>query len=222
MEAAVEIKELALSSGLEGLISHLMECYPELNSCSGQIKKAFIILKETFANGGKLLVCGNGGSAADAEHISGELLKGFLKKRPLSAGLSQKIKTVSGGAEWVEQLQGSLPVIPLVNNAALISALGNDLSFELVYAQQVLGYGAPGDTLLAISTSGSSVNVIRGVIVAKSMGLKTIGLTGNAGGLLRDLADVTIQAPSNQTFRIQEYHLPIYHLLAAMLEEEFF
>lgn len=218
----METSELILSAGTEQLINDFIERFQELESCYEQIKKGFMILKDTFANGGKLLVCGNGGSAADAEHISGELLKGFLKKRPLSVELSQKIKATSGGAEWVELLQGSLPVIPLVNNAALISALGNDLSFELVYAQQVLGYGAKGDTLLAISTSGSSVNVIRGVIVAKSMGLQTIGLTGNSGGLLKDLADVTIQAPSNQTFRIQEYHLPIYHLLAAMLEEEFF
>lgn len=216
------IKEATLSPKVELLINDLIERFPELNSAKGQIKKAFLILKETFANRGKLLVCGNGGSAADAEHISGELMKGFLKKRPLSAGLSQKIKAVSGGANWVEQLQGSLPVIPLVNNGPLIAALGNDLSFDLVYAQQVLGYGAPGDTLLAISTSGSSTNVIRGVIVAKSMGLGTIGLTGISGGLLKDLADVTIRAPSNETFRIQEYHLPIYHLLAAMLEEEFF
>ncbi len=218
----MEIKELTLSSDQERLIRNLLERYPELNSCRGQIEKAFLILKETFARGGKLLVCGNGGSAADAEHISGELLKGFLKKRPLSAGLSQKIKAVSGEAEWVEQLQGSLPVIPLVNNAALISAIGNDLSFDLVYAQQVLGYGTDSDTLLAISTSGSSTNVIRGVIVAKSMGLQTIGLTGSPGGPIKDLTDVTIQAPSKETFRIQEYHLPIYHLLAAMLEEEFF
>lgn len=216
------INEATLSPNSERLISDLIERFPELNSAGEQIKTAFLILKETFANRGKLLVCGNGGSAADAEHISGELMKGFLKKRPLSAGLSQKIKAVSGGANWVEQLQGGLPVIPLVNNAALISALGNDLSFDLVYAQQVLGYGAPGDTLLAISTSGSSTNVIRGVIVAKSMGLQTIGLTGSSGGSLKDLADVTIRAPSNETFRIQEYHLPIYHLLAAMLEEEFF
>lgn len=216
------IKEPMLSPNSERLLRDLIERFPELSSAQEQITRAFLILKETFANDGKLLVCGNGGSAADAEHISGELLKGFLKKRPLSAGLSQKIKAVSGEANWVEQLQGSLPVIPLVNNGPLISALGNDLAFDLVYAQQVLGYGAPGDTLLAISTSGSSTNVIRGVIVAKSMGLQTIGLTGISGGLLKDLADVTIRAPSNETFRIQEYHLPIYHLLAAMLEEEFF
>lgn len=216
------INEATLSPNSERLMKDLIERFPELTSAKEQIKKAFLILKETFANRGKLLVCGNGGSAADAEHISGELMKGFLKKRPLSADLSQKIKAVSGGANWVEQLQGSLPVIPLVNNGPLIAALGNDLSFDLVYAQQVLGYGAPGDTLLAISTSGSSTNVIRGVIVAKSMGLWTIGLTGISGGLLKDLADITIRAPSNETFRIQEYHLPIYHLLAAMLEEEFF
>jgi len=216
------MSDLAFSSGSKRLFRDFMERFQELNSCLESIKKAFIILKDTFASGGKLLVCGNGGSAADAEHISGELLKGFLKKRPLSSGLFQKIKAADGGAEWVEHLQGSLPVIPLVSNAALISALGNDLSFDLIYAQQVLGYGAVGDTLLAISTSGSSTNVVRGVIVAKSIGLQTIGLTGSLGGFLKDLSDVTIQVPSNETFRVQEYHLPIYHLLSAMLEEEFF
>ena len=211
-----------LSVGLEGLISDLMGRFPELKLCLGQIKMAFLILKRTFANKGKLLVCGNGGSAADAEHISGELMKGFLKKRPLSVTIAQKIKAISGEAGWVEQLQGSLPVIPLVSNAALVSAISNDLPTDLIYAQQVLGYGTFNDTLLAISTSGSSVNVIRGVIVAQAMGLATIGLTGSPGGLLTDLCDVTIRAPSSETYRIQEYHLPIYHLLAAMLEEEFF
>lgn len=214
--------ELALSVKLEGLIGDLIERFPELNVCLEQIKKAFMILKLTFTNNGKLLVCGNGGSAADAEHISGELMKGFLKKRPLSVTISQKIKAISGEGGWVEQLQGSLPVIPLVSNTALVSAISNDLSTELIYAQQVLGYGTADDTLLAISTSGSSANVIRGVIVAKAMGLATIGLTGNPGGLLKDLCDVTIGVPSSETYRIQEYHLPIYHLLAAMLEEEFF
>lgn len=222
MKAAVEIKESVLSSGLERLIGQLIERYPELNSCSGRIKKAFIILKETFANGGKLLVCGNGGSAADAEHISGELMKGFLKKRPLDTELLVKIKNAGGTDDWAERLQGSLPVIPLSTNTALITAISNDLGSDLVYAQQVLGYGKKGDALLAISTSGRSTNVLRAVMVAKAIGLRTIGLTGEAGGFLKDLCDITIQAPADETYRIQEYHLPIYHLLAAMLEEEFF
>jgi len=222
MKAAVEIKELGLSPGLERLIGNLTERYPELDSCSGPIKKAFIILKETFANGGKLLVCGNGGSAADAEHISGELMKGFRKKRPLDTEFLVKIKNADGADDWVERLQGSLPVIPLSTNTALITAISNDLGSDLVYAQQVLGYGKKGDTLLAISTSGRSTNVVSAVIVAKAIGLATIGLTGEAGGLLKDLCDITIQAPADETYRIQEYHLPIYHLLAAMLEEEFF
>lgn len=211
-----------LSRGSEELIAAVLELYPDLRSCLEEIKQAFFILKQTFVGKGKLLVCGNGGSAADAEHISGELMKGFLKKRPLPDSLINKIKELDGAAEWCGQLQEGLPVIPLTSNAALISAICNDLSSDLIFAEQVLCYGTPGDTLLAISTSGSSTNVIRGVIVAKAVGLRTIGLTGISGGLLKDLCAVTICAPAKTTCRIQEYHLPIYHLLAAMLEEELF
>ena len=168
------------------------------------------------------MVCGNGGSAADAEHISGELMKGFHKQRHLTQELVAQITNLAGQVEWVEQLQGSLPVIPLTSNAALISAISNDLSADQVFAQQVLGYGVPGDALMAISTSGLSTNIIRAIIIAKSIGLKTIGLTGKPGGRFQELCDVTIQAPADETYRIQELHLPIYHLLSAMLEEEFF
>lgn len=213
---------LVLTEGSERLIHNLRERYPEIQSCIEQVKNAFLILKQTFAGNGKLLVCGNGGSAADAEHFSGELMKGFLKKRPLPNALSSKIKEMGGADGWVEQLQGSLPVIPLTSNTALISAISNDLSSDQVFAQQVLGYGRIGDTLMAISTSGLSTNVIRAVIVAKSIGLQTIGLTGKKGGHLEGLCNVTIQAPADETYKIQELHLPIYHLLSAMLEEEFF
>lgn len=218
----VGTSNMEFSEGSERLITNLLKHYPNIVSCLEQIKKAFFILKETFTGKGKLLVCGNGGSAADAEHISGELMKGFLKKRPLSDALANKIIAMGGTADWVDLLQENLPVIPLSTNTALISAICNDLSSELIFAEQVLGYGLPGDALLAISTSGSSTNVIRAVIVAKSLGLRTIGLTGITGGVLKDLCAVTIQAPADETYRIQEYHLPIYHLLAAMLEEEFF
>ncbi len=218
----METDNRELSEGCQRLIANLLEHYPNIISCMEQIKKAFFILKQIFTQKGKLLVCGNGGSASDAEHISGELMKGFLKKRPLSDALANEIKKIGGASEWVDQLQENLPVIPLSSNATLISAICNDLSFELIFAEQVLGYGTAGDALLAISTSGSSINVIRAVIVAKSLGLQTIGLTGISGGLLKDLCTVTIQAPADKTYRIQEYHLPIYHLLAAMLEEELF
>lgn len=213
---------MVFSEGSQRLITNFLEHYPNIVSCLEEIEKAFLILKKTFTGKGKLLVCGNGGSAADAEHISGELMKGFLKKRRLSDALANKIKAMGGTADWVNLLQENLPVIPLSTNAALISAICNDLSSDLIFAQQVLGYGSPGDTLLAISTSGSSTNVVRGVMVAKAIGLRTIGLTGISGGLLKDLCTVTICAPADETYRIQEYHLPIYHLLAAMLEEEFF
>lgn len=218
----MRIDEAVIHVSSERLIDCLVGRFPELKSCAGQIKNAFLILKQTFANNGKLLVCGNGGSAADAEHFSGELMKGFLKKRPLSETLAQRIKETDGAAGWAEQLQRALPVIPLTANTVLISAISNDLGPDLVFAQQILGYGVAGDALLAISTSGSSPSVIRAVTVAKSLGLNTIGLTGNSGGRLKELCAVTIQAPAGETYRVQEYHLPIYHLLALMLEEEFF
>lgn len=218
----MELDNRILTDGSQRLISDCLARYPLINLCLEEVKDAFFILKETFDSGGKLLVCGNGGSAADAEHISGELMKGFLKKRRLAEDLVEQIKKTAGQVEWVEQLQGSLPVIPLTSNAALISAICNDLSADQVFAQQVLGYGKAGDVLIAISTSGLSTNVIRAVIIAKSIGLKTIGLTGKSGGSFKELCNVTIQVPADETDRIQELHLPIYHLLCAMLEEEFF
>ena len=218
----MELDNRMLTEASKRLISDCLARYPVINLCLEQVKDAFFILRQTFVSGGKLLVCGNGGSAADAEHICGELMKGFLKKRRLAEELIERIRKLAGQVEWVEQLQGSLQVIPLTSNTALISAICNDLSADQIFAQQVLGYGNVNDALLAISTSGRSTNVIRAVIIAKSIGLKTIGLTGNSGGSFQEFCNVTIQAPADETHRIQELHLPIYHLLSAMLEEELF
>ncbi len=196
--------------------------YPNLTVCRSSISQVFELIKETFLSNRKLLICGNGGSAADAEHLSAELLKGFRQKRPLRMEIIQKIKNVSPHERWSNHLQQALPVIPLVNNLSLITAVSNDTAAELIFAQQVLAYGKAGDSLLAISTSGNSKNIINAVILAKALELKTIGLTGESGGELKNLCDLIIAAPASRTEHIQELHLPIYHTLCALLEDEFF
>lgn len=170
-----------------------------------------------YQNGGKLLLCGNGGSAADCAHITGELVKGFLKKRPLTAELKAKI-----GEAWADKLQQGLPAIDLTANAALISAVINDLDGESVYAQQVLAYGRPGDVLLCISTSGNAENVRRAAVTAKAKGLKVIGLTGAKGGRLLELCDITVRAEETETYLVQEEHLHFYHRMCIDIENAFF
>jgi len=205
---------------LDGLISE----YIALKVCEGEIWDSFLILQESFTLGGKLLICGNGGSAADAEHIVGELMKSFLLKRPLEEKESTKIKTCFPN-EWEylsQNLQRALPSISLVSQTSISSAYINDVKPDMVFAQQVYGYGKEGDVLLGISTSGNSQNVVNAVKIAKAFGLKTIGLTGGNGGFLKSICDITIIAPASGTPKVQEYHLPIYHALCAMLESYFF
>ncbi|TCL57109.1 D-sedoheptulose 7-phosphate isomerase [Hydrogenispora ethanolica] len=203
-------------------LDDLCQRYPMLTTSRHSLLKAMELLRATFLNGGKLLVCGNGGSAADAEHLSGELMKGFLKKRPLVPDLRNKLLGIGAESNWVDLLQEALPVIPLSVNGALVTAISNDLGEELIFAQQVLGLGRSGDCLLAISTSGSSLNVVRAVLVAKALNLTTIGLTGGTGGELVALCDATVVVPATLTYQIQEFHLPIYHTFCAVLEECFF
>ena len=188
----------------------LFQRYPSLQALSLPLVRAFELLREAFCAGGKLLLCGNGGSAADADHIVGELMKGFLLPRPLDRpGLP------SG-------LQGALPAIALTQHSALNTAFGNDADPQLVFAQQVLGLGRPGDVLLGISTSGNSRNVMLAAQTARAVGMRVIALTGQTGGMLASLSDVLLAAPAVSTPEVQEYHLPLYHTLCAMLEEEFF
>lgn len=205
-------------------LESLIKTYPDLEICQPGLYQAFTLLKNSFAQGGKILICGNGGSAADSEHIVGELMKGFILRRPLPEKVRQRFKDYfpEEGDYLADHLQGALPAISLVSHSALISAFVNDVAAETVFAQQVYGYGRKGDILLAISTSGNSANVVRAVQVAKVLGLSTIGLTGNKGGKLSELCDVTIKAPRDQTHQIQELHLPIYHALCISLEAEFF
>lgn len=185
-----------------------------MNAHLPELDRAVEIIIESMKNGGKLLVCGNGGSASDSAHIVGELVKGFLKKRPIPA-------------DWAEALDGAplqmgLPAIDLTAQGAVIAAVVNDLGGEMMFAQQVMAYGNPGDVLLGITTSGNAANVALAARTAKLKGMTVIAMTGEGGGKLATLADVTVKAPDRETYRIQEYHIQYYHELCARVEAAFF
>lgn len=198
--------------------------YATLKETVPQIQTAYCCLEACFRNDGKLLVVGNGGSAADAEHIVGELMKGFRLPRRLDDTLGEKLISVHPdlGNTLLQNLQGALPAISLCGHPALSTAFMNDCSPELCFAQQTLGYGRAGDVLLAISTSGNSRNVLFAAVAAKAKGMQVIGLTGERKSGLSDLADICIRVPETETYMIQELHLPIYHCLCLMLEDQFF
>lgn len=212
----------------------LAERYPILEKTIPQIRQAYEMLEKCYAGGGKLLVAGNGGSCADSEHIVGELMKGFVKRRAVSeeeearlkrAGLS--LAEAAGlkenlGQELAGCLQGGLKAIALTGHNGLSTAFLNDVNGEMIYAQQLWGYGEAGDVFLGISTSGNSKNILYAMTAAKAKGLRTIGLTGRDGGMLAKAADVAIIVPEEETYKIQELHLPVYHALCLMLEERFF
>lgn len=205
-------------------IDFLIERYPKLEVCKKSIADTFALLRDCYENGGKLLVAGNGGSAADSEHIAGELMKRFTIPRPVPAELAQKLKEIDPerGAKLAKDLEQGLMTIPLVTHEALTTAYINDVDGLGVFAQQLYGYGRKGDVFLGISTSGNSKNVINATVVARAVGIKIIGLTGAKGGELAKVADVVIKAPETETYMIQECHLPIYHCLCLMLEDHFF
>ena len=205
-------------------LEELLTRYPVLTSVKDDIKEAYEILENCYKNGGKLLIAGNGGSCADAEHIVGELMKGFVKPRAVSAEFAKKLTEADPvrGGELAVKLQGGLPAIALTGHPGLSTAYLNDVDGNLIYAQQTYGYGKEGDVLLGISTSGNSKNIMYAMTAAKAMGMKTIGLTGRDGGELKETADVSIVVPEKETFKIQELHLPVYHALCLMLEERFF
>jgi D-sedoheptulose 7-phosphate isomerase len=198
--------------------------YPDLADCLPQVQRSYELLEACYRREGKVLVCGNGGSAADCEHIVGELMKGFMQKRPVSDSFRKAFSQLFPDEtdDIVVQLQSALPAISLVSHSALMTAFSNDVSADMVFAQQVFGYGRPGDVLLALSTSGNSVNVVRAIQVAKAKGMKIIGMTGIGGGKIKTLCDETICVPFERTPEIQERHMPIYHALCIMLEEAFF
>ena len=217
----MELKKTTLEK-----VEELIERYPALAVCREDLRAAVQAICESYAGGHKLLVCGNGGSASDSEHIVGELMKGFLLPRKLGAQEQQAFEQAcpASAAYLMENLQGTLPAISLVNSVGLGTAFANDQAPDLVFAQQVLGLGAAGDTLIAISTSGSSQNVLYALDVARAKGLRTIALTGAKGGRMaaEHLAETVIRVPATETFKIQEYHLPVYHMLCIAAEHEFF
>ena len=208
----------------KGFIDAFFARHGDLLPLKEQILEACETLITAFEGGNKLLLCGNGGSCADCDHIAGEFLKGFLLKRPASAEFKNTMAEKYGecGAEIAGKLQQGLPTISLVTHSAAISAFENDVDPELIYAQQVLAYGKPGDVLIGISTSGGAKNVAAAVMTANSLGLHTIGLTGKTGGALAELADLALIMPKDETYRIQEDHLAVYHLLCAVVEYELF
>ena len=206
------------------MLDQLMERYPKLTCVRSEIEEAYRILEESFLRGGKLLAAGNGGSAADAEHIVGELMKGFVKRRPVSDGMREALINVDPelGAGLGEKLQEGLPAICVMGHTALTTAFANDMDAEMACAQQVNGYGKPGDVFLGISTSGNSKNILYAAVTAKAKGMNVIGLTGKDGGRLAKLCDAAIIVPEQETYKIQELHLPVYHALCLMLEERFY
>lgn len=205
-------------------INLLVERYPSLESVKDDIVAAYLLVEECYENDGKLLVAGNGGSAADAEHIVGELMKGFKLPRKPKADFVEKLVAENHelGSVLAENLQGALPAIALEGHHALSTAYMNDCEPLLCFAQQVNGYGKSGDVFLGISTSGNSKNVLFAAITAHARGMKVIGLTGAKDSKLKDMSDVCIKAPQTETYMIQELHLPIYHCLCLMLEDKFF
>ena len=207
---------------MKEIFDELIARYPALADCRGTIEEACQTLCRCFEAGGKLLLCGNGGSAADCEHIAGELLKGFRLRRPLSEELKQAFARCGAPEGLAERLQGALPALSLCGHSALSTAFLNDVDPYCVFAQQVMGFGRAGDVLLAISTSGNSRNVLSAAVTAKALGLAVIGLTGASGGELKALCDVTITVPETETYKVQEYHLPVYHAICEAVERRFF
>lgn len=209
------------------LVKHidlLISRYPKLEECRQQIMEAYMILEECFDSEGKLLIAGNGGSAADAEHIAGELMKSFKLPRPVPLEFANRMQDIDAerGKILAKNLERGLMAIPLVAHEALSTAYLNDVDGLGVFAQQLYGFGRQGDVFLGISTSGNSKNVLNAAIVAKALEMKVIGLTGNDGGELAKISDVVIKVPEEETYQIQELHLPVYHCLCLMLEERFF
>ena len=206
------------------MLDELIKRYPILERVREDIEAVYGILERCYENGGKLLIAGNGGSAADAEHIVGELMKGFVKRRPVTEEMKEALEKEDPvrGKELSEKLQGGLPAIALVDHAALSTAFANDVDGMLSYAQQVNGYGKPGDVFLGISTSGNAENVMYAAVTAKAKGMQVVGLTGKDGGKLAGIADAAVIVPEMETYKIQELHLPVYHALCLMLEHRFY
>lgn len=213
-----------LEPKLQQHVDLLLQRYPVLKHCEESIVDAYLVIENCYKNDGKLLIAGNGGSAADSEHMAGELMKRFKNPRPVSDEFAKKLIEIDSqrGKDLARNLERSLMAIPLVAHEALTTAYINDVDGLGVFAQQLYGFGRKGDVFLGISTSGNSRNIISATVVARALGIKVIGLTGKDGGELAKVADVVIRVPENETYMIQELHLPVYHCLCLMLEDCFF
>jgi D-sedoheptulose 7-phosphate isomerase len=205
-------------------VDRLIARFPVLEPNRASLEAAIETLERAFRIGGTVLVCGNGGSASDSEHLVADLMKGFMSQRPLSGDEASRLTSLDGsrGTELAANLQGALPAISLGSESALTTAIANDVRFDMVFAQRVHGLGRPGDVLIAISTTGNSSSVVNAAIVARSRDMTVIALTGRDGGEVAALADVAIRVPADQVFEVQELHLPVYHAIALALEETFF
>ena len=206
-----------MKKGTEEIFEELFVRYPALEACRADVVAAFDALLAAYRGSGKVLVCGNGGSASDSEHIVGELLKKFKKHRDVPGEIAAKLRP-----EVAAALEGSLPAISLVSMSGIVTAFANDVAWETAFAQQVLGLGQPGDVLIALSTSGNSANCVAAAEVMKAKGGKAIALTGERESKLSAVCDVAIRVPAVETYKVQEFHLPVYHALCAMIEEEMF
>ena len=210
--------EVNRSGSLDALIGR----YPALCAVRGELEQAFYAVYNCYRSGGKLLICGNGGSAADSEHIVGELMKSFKMKRSIDATVAEKLKEMGeDGAALIDKLEGALPAIALCGHTALSTAFGNDKDGFMTFAQQVYGYGRAGDTLICLTTSGNSKNCVYAAEVARAKGMGVIAITGEGGGKMTALSDICIKLPERETYLVQELTLPVYHWLCAELEMSF-
>ena len=214
----LEVKEIT-----KKIYEELFNRYPTLNVVKESVLNAFELIKSVYLQGGTLYCCGNGGSAADSEHIVGELLKSFKKPRKIDENVAKNLLEFGeDGAYLLSKLEGALPAVSLVSQTGILTAFSNDKSWDTAIAQQLYGLGKQGDCLLALSTSGNSKNCMYAVLAAKAKGIKTVAFAGALGGNLKEVCDECICVPATETYQVQELHLPIYHCLCAMLEEEFF
>lgn len=212
-----------MKTSTEMILKELTARYPALGVIENDVRAAYNTLYECFAEGGRVYLCGNGGSAADCEHMAGELLKCFKLPRPMKDEFKAVLAAYGEDGEVLaNHLEGGLPVVSLTGHIAFSTAFQNDNTPALVFAQQVNAYGRAGDVLVVFSTSGNSKNCIYATICAKALGMKVVTLTGGMGGKLAPMSDVAVVVPAKETYQVQEFHLPVYHCLCAMLEEEFF
>jgi D-sedoheptulose 7-phosphate isomerase len=208
----------------KAILDELIRRYPRLTDNRGEVEKAATSIISCYENGNKILICGNGGSSSDSDHIAGELLKGFENRRLLKDSLKEKLLSVAPdrGPYLSEKLQAGLPAISLSAHSGLMTAVANDTDASLIYAQQVMGFGKSGDVLIGLSTSGNAKNVIDAAITAKAKGMTVIGMTGETGGKLKQYCDILINVPEKRTAWVQELHLPVYHSICLMVENHFF